>query len=130
MTTETTSSSRRSDTALGWSALAAAGLAVVAWAACCVLPMALAVAGLSLAGGAFIAGQRTWFTLAAALVLAAGWWSLWRRRRACDAQAGCAPPSRRSITLLGCATLLLLLALLWQPLIEPRALMMLRSLRG
>lgn len=92
--------------------------------------MALATAGLSLAGGAFLAGQRTWFTLGAALVLAAGWWSVWRRRRACAADRGCAPPSRLSVTLLGLATALLLLAILWQPLIEPEALMILRSLRG
>ena len=130
MTTDPTPLSRRGDTALGWSALAAAGLAVFAWAACCVLPMALAISGMSLAGGAVLAGQRTWFTLGAALVLAAGWWRVWRRRRACAADLSCAPASRLSVNLLGLATALLLLAIAWQPLVEPKALMILRSLRG
>src|SRR5579859_7596813 len=68
------------DIALGWSALGAAALAVFAWAACCVLPLALSIAGMSLAGTAFIAGQRTWLTLAAAVVLTGAWWMAWRRR--------------------------------------------------
>ena len=49
-----------SDIILGWSALGAAALAVFAWSACCVLPLALSIAGLSLAGTAVIAGQRAW----------------------------------------------------------------------
>lgn len=118
------------DRVIGWSALGGSVLAVFAWAACCVLPMALSVAGLSLAGTALIAGQRTWLTLGAAVVLGVGWWSVWRRRRACSRDASCAPPSRFTIVLLALATILTALALVWQPLIEPWVLMLLRSLRG
>lgn len=114
---------------LGWSALGGAAAAVFAWAACCVLPMGLSVAGLSLAGTAMVAGQRTWLTLGAAVLLTAGWWSVWRRRRTCAVDATCAPPSRLAISLLVVATTLIALALIWQPLIEPWALMLLRSLR-
>lgn len=116
------------DRAVGWSALAGAGLAVSAWAACCVLPMALSLAGLSLAGTAVLAGQRTWLTLGAAVVLGVGWWRVWRRRRACARDRSCAAPSRTTIALLALATILTTLAFVWQPLIEPRALMLLRSL--
>jgi mercuric ion transport protein len=130
VTTDPTTPTTRGDTALGWSALATAGLAVLAWAACCVLPMALAITGLSLAGGAFLAGHRAWFTLGAALVLAAGWWRVWRRRRACAADRSCTPASKLSVSLLALATALLALAIVWQPLVEPKALTILRSLRG
>jgi mercuric ion transport protein len=118
------------ETIIGWSALGGSALAVLAWAACCVLPVALSLAGLSLAGTALVAGQRTWITLGAAIVLVAGWWSVWQRRRACAVGASCTPPSRLTVTLLTIATLLTVMALIWQPLIEPRALMLLRSLRG
>ena len=130
VTIQQTSHNSGADTAFGWSAVAAAALAVLAWAACCVLPMALATAGVTLAGGAFLAGQRTWIPVGAALILAAGWWSVARRRRACAVHRGCTRPSQLSVILLGRATALLLLAVAWQPLIEPKALMFLRSLRG
>src|SRR5579859_704348 len=88
------------DIALGWSALGAAALAVFAWAACCVLPLALSIAGMSLAGTAIIAGQRVWITLATVMVLAAGWALIWRRGQACAADAGCPRPSKLVIGLL------------------------------
>lgn len=116
--------------AFGWTALGAAALAVFAWAAGCVLPLALSIAGLSLAGTAVIAGQRSRFTLAAMVVLAGGWWLIWRRRTACAADTSCAPPSRWAIGLLTVATLLTGLTLVWQPLIEPYLLGLLRVCRG
>ena len=118
------------DLAFGWTALGAAALAVFAWAACCVLPLALSIVGLSLAGAAVIAGQRTWFTLAAVIVLGAGWWMAWRRRRACAADAACAPPSPLMIVLLSAATILTLVAFIWGPFVEPWALRLLRDVRG
>lgn len=122
--------SDRRDRIVGWSALGGAVIAVFAWAACCVLPIALSFAGLSLAGMALVAGQRTWLTLAAIVVLGVGWWNVWRRRRACEADAGCRPPARSTLVLLNVATFLVGLALIWQPFVEPRVLMLLRSLRG
>jgi mercuric ion transport protein len=114
---------------MGWSAVTAAALAVFAWSACCVLPIGLSMLGLSLAGTALVAEQRTWLTLGAALVLGAGWCSVWHRRALCEGDASCTPPSMLSIGLLAAATVLLVLALTWQPLIEPRALSVLRTLR-
>ncbi|MBA4793350.1 MAG: MFS transporter permease [Phenylobacterium sp.] len=130
MTIQATASSARKDAALSWSAVCAACLAVFAWAACCVLPMALAAAGLGLTGAAFVAGQRLWLTIGAALVLGAGWWRIGRRARACKIAGGCAPPSQLSVILLSLATALLVLAILWQPFVEPKALMILRTLRA
>lgn len=120
----------RREKIVGWAALGGSALAVFAWAACCVLPMALSLAGLSLAGAALLAEQRGLLTWGAAVVLAAGWWSVWRRRRACARDASCPPPSRSTTSLLGLASGLIGLALIWQSVVEPSALMLLRSLRG
>lgn len=116
--------------AVGWSAVVGAALAVTAWAACCVLPMALSAAGLSLVGTGFVAGQRGWLTAGAAVVMGAGWWMVWLRRRSCARDASCQPPSRLMISLLSVATALVVAALVWAPLIEPRFLALLRAARG
>ena len=129
MSSETQIRPDGTDRIIGWSALGVAGLAVFAWSACCVLPLALSFVGLSIAGTALLAEQRTWLTIGAAIVLAAAWWSVLRRRKACALDAGCAPPSGLMLTLLGAAALLFGLALTWQPLIEPWAMKLLVSLR-
>ncbi|MFX5987670.1 hypothetical protein ABTF25_19825, partial [Acinetobacter baumannii] len=77
--------------------------------------MSLALAGLGLGGLTLIAEQRTWITLAALAVIAVGWVLTWRRARACRLDSACAAPSRLGIGLLGAATFLVLLALIWQP---------------
>lgn len=117
------------ETALSWAAVAAAAGAVFAWAACCVLPMSLALAGLGLGGLSRVAGQRTWITLAALAVIGVGWVVAWRRARMCRVDSACAAPSRIGIGLLGAATVLVLLALIWQPLVEPWVLALIRSAR-
>lgn len=117
-------------TAFGWAAIAASASAVLAWAACCVLPMSLALAGIGFSATAAIAQQRSWLTLAAALVLALGWWFTWRRARACRLNAGCDAPSRLSVGLLTLATILLAIAVAWPSLIEPRLLYLIRATRG
>ncbi|MFN4175551.1 MFS transporter permease [Phenylobacterium sp.] len=106
--------------------MTAGASAVFAWAACCVLPMALALAGLGLGGLGWVAGQRTWITLAALAVVAVGWALTWRR--AGRRRAG--GPARAATLLLSAATLLALLALIWQPVVEPWALALIRSSRG
>lgn len=116
-------------TALSWAAVAAAAGAVFAWAACCVLPMSLALAGVGLGGLSWVAGQRTWITLAALAVIGVGWAVTWRRARRCRLDSSCAAPSQLGIGLLGAATVLVLLALIWQPLVEPWALALIRSAR-
>ena len=69
------------ETALNWAAVAAAAGVVFAWAACCFLPMSLALAGLGLGGLGWVAGQRTWFTLGALALNSVGWVVTWRRAR-------------------------------------------------
>lgn len=123
------SGGKPAETALSWAAMAAAAGAVFAWAACCVLPMWLALAGLGLGGLSWIAGQRSWITFAALGVIGVGWVMTWRRARTCRVDAACAAPSRLGIGLLGAATLLVLLALAWQPFVEPWALALIRSAR-
>lgn len=118
------------ETAVSWAAVAAAVGAVFAWAACCVLPMSLALAGLGLGSLGWFAGQRTWFTLTALVTIGAGWILTWRRSRMCRIASACAAPSRLGIGLLGAATLLVLLALIWQPIVEPWALALIRSACG
>ncbi|MFT4935433.1 MAG: mercuric ion transport protein [Pseudoalteromonas distincta] len=117
------------ETALNWAAVAAAAGAVFAWAACCVLPMSLGLAGLGLGGLSWVAGQRTWMTLGALAVIGLGWILTWRRARMCRVDSACAAPSRLGIGLLGAATVLVLLALIWQPIVEPWALTLIRSAR-
>ena len=124
------SGGRPAEDTLSWAAVAAAAGAVFAWAACCVLPMSLTLAGLGLGGLSWIAGQRTWITLAALAVIGVGWVLTWRRARTCRVDAACAAPSRLGIGLLGAATLLILLALGWQPIVEPWALALIRGARG
>ena len=118
------------ETVLSWAALAAAGGAVFAWAACCVLPMSLALAGLSLGGLGWFAGHRIWFTLAALVAIGIGWVLAWRRARKCKTDERCAAPSGLAIGLLAIATVLVLVALIWHPFVEPWALSLIRNARG
>ncbi len=120
----------RGEAALGWAAVAASGSAVLAWAACCVLPMALAATGMGFGAMAWLASQRTWLTLVALAVLGAGGVLAWRRTRRCAVDADCRAPSRLSLGLLWAAGALVAVALVWQPILEPRLLGLLRSLRG
>lgn len=117
------------ESALGWAAATAAVGAVFAWAACCVLPMSLALAGLGLGGLNLIAAQRNAITVAALAVIGLGWLFTWRRARMCRVDGACAAPSPLAIVLLGAATVLVLLALVWQPIVEPWALALIRSAR-
>ena len=109
---------------------AVGGLAsVFAWAACCVLPLALSVAGVSFAGAALFAGARNWLTLVAGVLVAAGWLLHWRRRRMCRRDAACARPSPLAFWLLAAASVLVTLSLAWEPVIEPWAMPRLAAMR-
>jgi mercuric ion transport protein len=120
----------RRDAVVGWTAVATSAGAVLAWAACCVLPMALALAGTGMAATATLAGQRSWLTVVAALVLAAGWALTWRRVRACRVDLSCRPPSRLNTLLLSGASVLLVATVAWPSLIEPRLLHLILAARG
>jgi mercuric ion transport protein len=119
---------RARETWLSWSAVVTAALSVFAWAACCVLPMTLSVAGLSLAGTGLIAGQRTWMTALTVLLLAGGWLFVIRKARRCRVDTRCASPSRLTVWLLGIASVLTVIALIWEPIVEPFWLAQLRTL--
>lgn len=121
---------RQADLVLGLASIATAAAAVVAWAACCVLPIGLSIVGVSLAGTSWLAGQRTWLTLLSLPALAVGWWLVWRRRNQCAVDPACRPPSHLTIGLLATGSALTLVALVWQPILEPWLLGMLRQARG
>ena len=112
-----------------WSALAGALLAVAAWAACCVAPMALSLAGLGVVGAGALAGQRTLLTLGACALLAGGWWTVWRRRRDCAGDGRRPRSSPWAIAVLSVASVLVLTAFAWRPLIEPWALHLILAAR-
>lgn len=115
---------------VSWAAIAASAGAVLAWAACCVLPMTLALLGVGLTATSAIAGQRTWLTVLAAVILGAGWLIAWRRSRACRIDPSCPRLSPVSLTLMSVASILLVVAVAWQSLIEPRLLHLILAARG
>ena len=117
------------DVVVSTSAAVGGFASVFAWAACCVLPLALSLAGVSFAGAAVIAGARTWLTAIAALVLVVGWLLHWRRVRKCRTDVSCARPSRTAFWLLVLASVLVGLALVWGPFIEPWAMCVLMAAR-
>jgi len=105
---------------------AAAALAGLLASSCCALPILMVSLGLGSMAGALVPMLAAWrlpMLGLAALLLAAGWWSYWRRRRACPSEQGCKPSSARWLPLgLAAASAVVLLALLWQTWIEPHAL--------
>lgn len=117
-------SSRRADaglTALG--ALASLG-AVLAAAACCVLPLALAALGAGAGLSSTLAPLmplRWPLTVISILGLAAGWWAYARRRRACATDRSCTLPLPSATTpiVLAIGTTLTVIALLWDRLEAP-----------
>jgi mercuric ion transport protein len=92
--------------------------------------MALALAGTGMAATATLAGQRSWLTMVAALILAAGWVLTWRRARACRVDQSCRPPSPLNVALLSGASVLLAAAAAWPSLVEPRLLHLILAARG
>lgn len=110
-----------------------AGMGAVAASSCCALPVALA--GLGATGAVFgglhlLTDLRPVVLGGAALMLIVGWGLLVRHRdAACAARGPCAgtPPSWRTAALLGAGTMLVGLALVWEPYVEP---LVLRAMRG
>jgi mercuric ion transport protein len=100
------------------------GAGAIVSSSCCVLPLALALAGI---GGAWtgeiaaLAPAKPYLLAAGGLVLAGAWAMYLRRRvvdasgRACAVGGGCAPKARRRFVpvLLSLATLLFALAASW-----------------
>ena len=89
-------------------------------AACCVLPLALAAAGIGAGGLAAIVPFHWPMTIAAALAVAVGWFLYLRKSRACAADAGCkvGAPSRATLVMLSFATVFVALSALWPAYLE------------
>lgn len=111
---------------------AVVGIGALIASSCCVLPIALAglgVTGAVFSGLAFLADIRPLLIAGAAGMLALGWgFFFWRRRRAsCDGDI-CAGPGRssRATWLLGFGSLVVGLALVWAPYVEPALLRLTR----
>ena len=109
----------------------AAGLAGIAASSCCVLPILLVGMGLGSVGAAVIpalAVIRPYLLGAAVIAVVAAWLLHARRRRGYTADAACATssPMRRAPLWLSVASLIVLLAIVWQPLIEPYVLAWMR----
>jgi hypothetical protein len=87
----------------------------VACGVCCVLPFALPAVALASAGGiiAWLGGFQFWATVLAATIVAAAW--IWIVVQSVSAKA---KPARSTIYMMGIATAVLLLALLWSR-VEP-----------
>lgn len=105
-----------------WLSLVTA-LGAVAVSSCCVLPLALSLAGLSGAWLGDLPGlisYRSYFLAAAALALVVAWAVAVQRRTDCAPDDACARPSRSwtSFGVLGLSTLVVGVAAGW-PWIEP-----------
>ena len=99
--------------------------ALIAAASCCVLPLALAGAGVTASALSPIVPLRLPLALLALVSVLAGWFFYYRRRRACAGDPSCTRPARTTPALLAIATLLVLLSLAW-PLFEQRLVAALR----
>ncbi len=100
---------------------AAAGLAALfSAAACCVLPVAFALAGFGVGGLATFVPYHWPLTIASGVAVATGWALYFRKRRACSADANCAalPPTRATFLLLSFATAFVLLSAVWKAFFE------------
>jgi mercuric ion transport protein len=98
--------------------LASAG-ALFSAAACCVLPLAFAAAGLGAGGLAAVVPYHWPLTIGAALAVGAGWLFYWRKRRTCAADASCvAAPSRSTLWMLVLATAFVGLSVVWKAALE------------
>ncbi|MFN3724672.1 MAG: hypothetical protein ACK4SZ_00050 [Allosphingosinicella sp.] len=107
----------KTDSGLATAAAVGSLGALTAAASCCVLPLALAGAGVSASAFASLVPLRLPLSLIALLAVLAGWFFLYRRTRSCVVDSACARPSRSTPVLLVAATLFVLLSLSW-PLFE------------
>jgi len=110
----------------GLAAVGAAGglTALLSAAACCVLPLALAAAGLGSGGLAMLVPYHWPLTAGAGVAIAAGWAVQAGKWRACRTATDCAcsPSMRWTPAMLWLATTLVILSALWPYYVEPRLL--------
>ena len=96
-------------------AVAGSVTAVVASAACCVLPLAVPALAASAAGGAlaWLGGAHAWITWLAAVIVVGAWVWVWRQSATRKAR-----PARSTLWLMGASTAAMVLAFAW-PAMEP-----------
>lgn len=84
-------------------------------AACCVLPLALAAIGVGSAGLSSLVPFHWPLTIAAILLVAAGWLFFLRKRQACARDATCAAalPAKSSLAFLWVATVSVTISASW-----------------
>lgn len=102
----------------------ATGLAAIVASSCCVLPIIFVGLGLGSVAAVLIptlAMLRPYLLAAAVLAVVVAWIIYARRRQACASDAACdtVGPARRAPIWLVLASAIVLLALIWQPWIEP-----------
>ncbi len=102
----------------------AAGVVAIAASSCCVLPIVFVGLGLGSVAAVLVptlAVLRTYLLAAAVLAVVAAWVIYLRRRRVCatDLACGVTGAARRAPIWLVLASAIVLLALIWQPWIEP-----------
>lgn len=100
--------------------VAAGFAALFSAAACCVLPIALAFAGIGAGAFVFIVPYHWPLTIAAGVAVAVGWSLYIRKRQLCISGASCAveAPSRATLLLLSAATAFVLLSAAWAEFFE------------
>ena len=84
-------------------------------AACCVLPAALALAGVGAGGFAFVVPYHWPLTIVSGVVVALGWALYVRKLRTCT---GDAVSSRATFLLLSAATAFIMLSVAWKAFFE------------
>lgn len=99
---------------------AASLTALFSAAACCVLPLALAAAGIGAGGLSFLVPYHWPLTIGSAAAIAAGWFLYVRKRRACSQDAVCTStsPTKATFVILSIATIFVILSALWPSFIE------------
>ncbi|KZB97437.1 hypothetical protein AU375_06433 [Methylobacterium radiotolerans] len=133
--TEPTEEPDRSTVSTGWLAGLGTlfGMGALAASSCCALPVALVglgATGTVLGGLSLLTNLRPFLLGGGFLALLVAWGLLVRSRAtACALHGPCTEPSSRwrTVVLLGSGTLLVGLALVWGPHIEP---LLLRAMRG
>lgn len=105
------------------------GLGGLLASSCCVIPMVLAglgAGGAAFSGLEFLAAWRIYFIAGAALALALGWAMFFRQRSIACAPCADTMPTRKVATLLSIGTAFVALSYVWDPLIEPALLRLIR----
>lgn len=108
------------------------GLGALISSSCCAVPLALAglgAGGAAFSGLEFLADWRPYLLGAAALVLSTSWIMYFRRRSlSCNVYGSCitSAPTKRTALLLGIGTVFVTLSLVWDSLIEPLVLKLVR----